>query len=112
MNTTPPDAADSVLPMHREVLLEEQRLQEALKRDRLVEAAKRPPISKWRWVEKVLMIAALVLANADIKYQYLVNSIVIIYLVYGGDSRVNSRIDALLELAKEDKKKAEAAKEM
>ncbi|MBK1816671.1 hypothetical protein JIN84_13680 [Luteolibacter yonseiensis] len=89
--------------MHREVLAEERRLQEALDRVRLEEAAKRPHLSKWQWLWKILIFALLYAANANSEYQYLLNIIVVVCLMDGGNSRVHSRIDALIELAKLDK---------
>lgn len=105
MKAVSPGAQVSDLPMHQEVLSEERRLQAALERVRLEDAAKRPAISKRGWLVKTLLLVALCMANADSHYQYLINIIVIAFLIYGGDSRVHSRIDAIMELERLEKMK-------
>lgn len=93
--------------MHREVLEEEARLRDALERIRLEEAAKSPVTSRWGWVFKAMLLIALLVANTRSEYQYIINTIVILYLIKGGDTRVHSRIDAILKLAELDKKKTQ-----
>lgn len=109
MNSIPPDAQGSDLPMHREVQEEEQRLREALKRIRLEDAARSPITSKWGWLTTVLLVICLGVPYFDSQYQWLITSFVIIALIVG-DRRVHARIDAIQDLAELDKKKSEADK--
>jgi hypothetical protein len=108
MNSMAPDAQASDLPMHREVLEEERRLREALKRIRLEDAAKSPITSKRGWSTTVLLVICLGVPYFDNQYQWFIASFVIVTLMVN-DRRVHSRIDAIQELAELDKEKAEAA---